>query len=103
MCTFGVAFGLAQSKGKVTVRSEVLIIGGITLQTRSYQSLLAAVVLMVGLPKMVFAYIGPGSGLSAIGAFLACLVGVIVAILGFFWYPIKRLLGKKPQEPDQIE
>lgn len=51
----------------------------------------------------IFAYIGPGTGMSAIGAFLACVAGIIVTILGFFWYPIKRLLGKKNQEPDQIE
>lgn len=59
--------------------------------------------LLARAPKIVFAYIGPGTGLSAIGAFLACLLGIIVAILGFFWYPIKRLLGNKLQEPDQQE
>jgi hypothetical protein len=48
------------------------------------------------------AYIGPGTGLSAIGAFLAVAAGITVAIIGFFWYPIKRLLGKskKAQEPE---
>ena len=48
------------------------------------------------------AYIGPGTGLSAIGAFLAVAAGITVAIIGFFWYPIKRLLGKgkKTQEPE---
>ena len=38
------------------------------------------------------AYIGPGSGLSAIGAVLAVIAGLFVAIFGFVWYPIKRLL-----------
>jgi hypothetical protein len=42
-----------------------------------------------------FAYIGPGAGLSAIGAFLALLVGVIVAFFGFIWYPLRRLLRKR--------
>jgi hypothetical protein len=41
-----------------------------------------------------FAYLGPGAGLSAIGAFLALIVGVIVAFFGFIWYPVKRLLRK---------
>ena len=41
------------------------------------------------------AYIGPGAGLSAIGAFLAVVAGIIVAIFGFVWYPIKRLLRKR--------
>ena len=50
------------------------------------------------------AYIGPGTGLSAIGAVLAVAVGIAVAIFGFFWYPIKRLLGKRKetQEPEPI-
>ena len=39
----------------------------------------------------VIAYVGPGAGLSAIGAFLAIVAGVFVAIAGFVWYPIKRL------------
>jgi len=41
-----------------------------------------------------FAYVGPGVGLSAIGAFLALVLGVILAFFGFIWYPVKRLLRK---------
>lgn len=59
---------------------------------------------VLSIPHVCLAYVGPGSGLSAIGAFLAMIVGVFAAILGFFWYPIKRLFGgkKKSQEPDQV-
>lgn len=48
------------------------------------------------------AYIGPGTGLSVIGAVLAVAAGIAVAIFGFFWYPIKRLFGKdqKSGEPE---
>jgi hypothetical protein len=41
------------------------------------------------------AYVGPGAGLSAIGAFLALVAGIIIAIFGFFWYPIKRILRNR--------
>jgi hypothetical protein len=41
-----------------------------------------------------FAYVGPGAGLSAIGAFLALILGVILAFFGFIWYPVKRFLRK---------
>lgn len=41
------------------------------------------------------AYIGPGAGLSAIGTVLAFLAAVVLAIVGFVWYPIKRLRKKK--------
>lgn len=46
------------------------------------------------LAKPAAAYIGPGAGLSAIGALLALVVGIGAAVLGFVWYPIKRVLRK---------
>lgn len=59
--------------------------------------------LVVLSPINALAYVGPGTGLSAIGSFLALLGGVIIAIIGFLWFPIKRMLGKKKsQEPDQV-
>lgn len=39
------------------------------------------------------AYVGPGAGLSAIGAVLALLAGILLSLVGFVWYPIHRLLG----------
>ena len=49
------------------------------------------------------AYIGPGGGLSAIGAFLALVFAILIAIFGFVWYPVKRLLRsrKKAQSEDK--
>ena len=50
------------------------------------------------------AYIGPGAGLSAIGAVIAVLAAMILAVVGFVWYPVKRLMRrrsaarKKPQQ-----
>lgn len=50
----------------------------------------------------VSAYVGPGAGLSAIGSALALIGAVIMLIIGFLWYPIKRYLrGRK--KPDNIE
>ena len=53
-----------------------------------------AVFLLSFFARNAEAYIGPGTGLTAIGAFLALIVGVLVAIFGFVWYPVKRLLRK---------
>ncbi len=48
------------------------------------------------LPGLTLAYIGPGGGLYAIGAFLAIVVAIVAALFGFVWYPIKRALrGRK--------
>lgn len=43
-------------------------------------------------PTVAVAYGGPGSVISGIGAFLAVLAAVVAAILGFVWYPAKKLL-----------
>ena len=45
-------------------------------------------------PVHAHAYIGPGAGLSAIGSLLALCAAVVVAILGFVWFPIKRLMRR---------
>lgn len=47
------------------------------------------------LPATAYAYIGPGAGISAIGSLLALLAAVLLAIVGFVWYPAKRFLKKR--------
>lgn len=46
------------------------------------------------------AYLGPGGLLGSLGAFLALLGALLLALLGLVWYPVKRLLSawRKPQE-----
>ncbi|MGH8602182.1 MAG: hypothetical protein ACREXR_05215 [Gammaproteobacteria bacterium] len=43
------------------------------------------------------AYVGPGAGLTVIGSILAFLGLIFLAIFGFLWYPIKRLITKRKQ------
>lgn len=52
------------------------------------------IVLALTAPATLFAYGGPGVGLTVIGTVLALIAGVLLAIIGFIWYPIKRLLRK---------
>ncbi len=55
-------------------------------------------------PSLAMAYIGPGAGISAIGAALALVAAVIFAIVGFVWYPVKRMMRKRKSvenQPDQ--
>ena len=47
------------------------------------------------LPTESTAYIGPGAGLSAIGSLLALLAALFFTIVGFIWYPVKRILNKR--------
>lgn len=45
-------------------------------------------------PEAAYAYGGPGSVISGIGALLAVLAAVVAAIFGFLWFPLKRLYQK---------
>ncbi len=53
---------------------------------------LVSVILLMA--QVSFAYVGPGAGLSAIGSALALIGALLLGIVGFFWYPIKRLVRK---------
>jgi hypothetical protein len=55
---------------------------------------LAALGLAVTLSDTAFAYIGPGGGLTAFGVIISLFGGILLAIVGFVWYPIKRILRK---------
>lgn len=48
-------------------------------------------------PTSAFAYIGPGVGLGAIATFIAIFLGLLLIIVGFLWYPLKRMLRKRRQ------
>jgi uncharacterized membrane protein len=39
------------------------------------------------------AYVGPGAGISVIGTAIAFVGALVFAIVGFVWYPLKRLLA----------
>jgi hypothetical protein len=45
-----------------------------------------------------WAYIGPGAGLSAIGSIVALFAAVGLAIVGFVWYPVKRLRRRRAEK-----
>lgn len=46
-------------------------------------------------PASALAYVGPGAGLSAIGSLLAVIAAIFAAVLGFLWYPFKRMLRRR--------
>jgi hypothetical protein len=61
---------------------------------------LAALGFSAALSDTAFAYIGPGLGLSAFGSVIALTGAILLAIVGFVWYPVKRLLRKRKPAPD---
>jgi hypothetical protein len=50
--------------------------------------------LAVLFPGEANAYVGPGAGLSALGTLIAFVAAVVLSVIGFVWYPIKRLLRR---------
>lgn len=63
----------------------------------SYKHLYSLFVLLLT-PGLASAYIGPGVGLSAIGSVISLIVAALLLVVGFLWYPIKRLLRKRKNE-----
>lgn len=50
----------------------------------------ASVLLLV--PLDAYSYIGPGTGLTALGALLSVVGVIFFAAVGIVWYPLKRLV-----------
>lgn len=63
-----------------------------TLHATAMAAAMAAVLALV--PQSAEAYIGPGAGLSAIGTVVALLGALALMVVGFVWYPVKRLRRK---------
>lgn len=51
-----------------------------------------ATALLAAAPTAALAYVGPGAGLTAIGTVVALIAAVFLALVGFVWYPLKRML-----------
>lgn len=50
---------------------------------------------LVLMPVAAQAYVGPGAGLTAIGTMIALVAAVLLAVVGFVWYPVKRMMRKR--------
>jgi hypothetical protein len=40
----------------------------------------------------LLAYVGPGMGAGAIAAVIGILAGFLLLVLGFIWYPFKKII-----------
>jgi predicted MFS family arabinose efflux permease len=63
--------------------------------TRAVHAVVAGFALAMIMVDPAAAYVGPGAGLTAIGAILAVIATLFLAVVGFVWYPVKRLLRKR--------
>ncbi|MEA3411314.1 MAG: hypothetical protein U9R74_07225 [Pseudomonadota bacterium] len=63
---------------------------------RTSKTVIVLVFLLLALVSgSAHAYVGPGAGLTAIGTVIALIGAILLALIGFIWYPVKRLLSRK--------
>ena len=55
---------------------------------------------LVGLPMAAQAYVGPGAGLTAIGTMIALIAALVLALVGFVWYPLRRMMRARKAKAD---
>ena len=55
------------------------------------------------LPVTIYAYVGPGAGISFIGALWAVIVAILLAIGGFLAWPIRTILRKRKLKKQELE
>ena len=74
-----------------TRESRLLLIGGLLLPVLAH-------------PSQAYAYLGPGSAVSAVGTLIALLAAILIAIIGFVWFPIRRMMRRshKTKQDDSI-
>jgi len=71
---------------------------------RTSKSVRIAVLLLAALAVgSAHAYVGPGAGLTAIGTVIALIGAILLALVGFVWYPVKRLLSRKKTDQSATE
>jgi protein-S-isoprenylcysteine O-methyltransferase Ste14 len=74
---------------------------GIIMVARIFQS--TVIVLLCAFSSLAHAYVGPGAGLSAIGSVLVFIGACLLVLVGFVWYPVKRLLKKNKAPASEKE
>lgn len=66
--------------------------------------MLSVVLIFILTTSDSFAYVGPGLGLGVIGAIIGIVAAVFLAIVGVFWYPLKRMFkNQKPEKEKENE
>ncbi|HEX9707069.1 MAG TPA: hypothetical protein VGA24_05465 [Steroidobacteraceae bacterium] len=79
-------------------RIENSEVSSVTVEIRKHDlaAALVGVAILAASPDAP-AYVGPGAGLSIVGSVLAFLAAIVAGILGFLWFPIRRMIRKRKE------
>ncbi|WOH39211.1 hypothetical protein RI844_08300 [Thalassotalea fonticola] len=56
---------------------------------------------LIAMSLPAYGYVGPGSGLSAIGTVIAFLGAIILMFFGLLWYPMKKIYRRIKGTPEE--
>ncbi len=56
---------------------------------------IAIVLLFLFIPRTIFAYVGPGAGITFLGALWAVITAIVLAIGGFLVWPIRAFIRRR--------
>ncbi len=59
--------------------------------------------LAASLPTVAAAYVGPGAGITAIGALWALIAAVVLTLGGLLAWPIRTLLRRRKKASEKVE
>ena len=59
------------------------------------QKLIFSIFLIFIIPVTSFAYVGPGAGISFLGALWAVITAIVLAVGGFLAWPIRNMMRKR--------
>jgi hypothetical protein len=65
--------------------------------------LIATTLIVLAVPGIAGAYVGPGAGLTVIGAAFAFVASLCLAVVGFVWYPLKKLWRSRIARADRSQ
>ena len=69
-----------------------------------FNALRCALALLLGLTAVpALAYVGPGLGAGTLGVILGLVGSLLLALVAFFWYPLKRAVLGKSADKDAEE
>jgi len=64
---------------------------------------LCVLLLIAGLPSAALAYIGPGAGVTMLGALWGVLAAIVLTIVGLLYWPIRAALRRRKKTPANLE
>ncbi len=62
------------------------------------------IIVIVLVSKNAYAYVGPGAGITMLGALWAVVISILIAVIAVLFWPVRfliRKMRKKEEEPEE--